>query len=497
MDSAVTDEEKRASLARVLASRTFGRSEQLRAFLRYVCEAEFEGRAHQLNEYALGVSVLRRREGYSPAEDSVVRSRAYDLRNKLKTYYRDEAPDDPIWIAIDKGGYVPRFVRKTMVGDAIAPIDTAIDHLSAGPLSAGPLSSTVHPTSSIPPQASPIAVPFSAISTASEIAGSTVVDSRAAIEEREPEVPQVRAATRQRIDPGFASRHTRATFAALVMGVLLMIGALSLVWTSRSSEHDGERSARTLSPEMQMLWGPFLDGSAPVLVSYHTRLFFYAPAAELVIRDVRTNEVTDVGAPKPIANFQERMGATSLIETYDYSDVGAVRAAFLLGRLLNHDATLEDSRALGWEDVWNSHIVFVGKASDNAAIDKILRDADLDFVDAKHGTVVQNLRPGPGELAEYPNAATHGAGTKYGIVTVLPGPQPGHRLLLLTASAAELEGALAHAVTEPTRVAEIMGHVVPASGECPRAFQVVLEVTFASNVPTNIHYVAHRVYEVE
>src|SRR5437762_10414147 len=108
----VSDEEKRQALARVLDSRTFGRSDQLRAFLRYVCEAELDGRAHQLNEYALGVSVLGRREGYSPAEDSTVRSRAYELRNKLKGYYQDEAPEDPIQIEIDKGAYVPRFQRR-------------------------------------------------------------------------------------------------------------------------------------------------------------------------------------------------------------------------------------------------------------------------------------------------------------------------------------------------------------------------------------------------
>src|SRR3982750_3535140 len=116
--AAVSDEEKRAALARVLESRTFSRSDQLRAFLRYVCEAEREGRAHQLNEYALGVSVLGRRPGYSPAEDSGVRSRAYELRNKLKSYYLDEAPEDPIQIEIEKGAYVPRFQRRTAIADA-------------------------------------------------------------------------------------------------------------------------------------------------------------------------------------------------------------------------------------------------------------------------------------------------------------------------------------------------------------------------------------------
>ena len=116
----VSDDEKRQALARVLESRTFGRSDQLRAFLRYVCEAELEGRAHQLNEYALGVSVLGRKEGYSPGEDSSVRSRAYELRNKLKSYYRDEAPEDPIQIEIEKGAYVPRFQRRESAADAAA-----------------------------------------------------------------------------------------------------------------------------------------------------------------------------------------------------------------------------------------------------------------------------------------------------------------------------------------------------------------------------------------
>src|SRR5262245_26361199 len=123
--AAVSDDEKRLALARVLESRTFSRSDQLRAFLRYVCEAEMEGRAQQLNEYALGVSVLGRREGYSPAEDSGVRSRAYELRNKPKSYYRDEAPDDPIVIEIEKGAYVPRFQRRSAVPDAERPADAA------------------------------------------------------------------------------------------------------------------------------------------------------------------------------------------------------------------------------------------------------------------------------------------------------------------------------------------------------------------------------------
>lgn len=110
----ITLVEKRSALERVLQSRALGRSEQLRALLRFVCEAEFAGRAEELNEHTLGVSALGRPSGYSPAEDSSVRSRAYELRSRLRAYYEDEAPEDPLRIEIDRDGYAPRFERSSI-----------------------------------------------------------------------------------------------------------------------------------------------------------------------------------------------------------------------------------------------------------------------------------------------------------------------------------------------------------------------------------------------
>ena len=57
------------------------------------------------------------------------------------------------------------------------------------------------------------------------------------------------------------------------------------------------------------------------------------------------------------------MGADQLVETRDYADVGAVQAAFLLGHLLNREIGLKHASALGWEDIWNSNVIFVGKST--------------------------------------------------------------------------------------------------------------------------------------
>ena len=131
---ACTREEKQLALDRAVASRTFSRSEQLRAFLRFVCEAELNGVSGAINEYVVGVEVLGRPPGYSPAEDSTVRTRAYELRQKLEKLYATELREESLEILIPKGAYVPQFVRPE------AP---------AGPLVASPAPVVLAPADSL------------------------------------------------------------------------------------------------------------------------------------------------------------------------------------------------------------------------------------------------------------------------------------------------------------------------------------------------------------
>jgi hypothetical protein len=424
-------EEKRQALDRVLGSRTFSRSEQLRAFLRYVCEAEFDGRAAQINEYALGVAVLGRSADYSPAEDSSVRTRAYELRNKLRSYYGSEASDDPIQIQIEKGAYVPRFLRRA-----------------------------------IPAEASP---------PAPEV-------------EARPSVPAPPPPPR----PAFAeSRFARVLGAALVL-VVASTGWLAFALArSRPAPPTHGLRAQPVSREMEALWRPFLDDGVPLIVSFDARLFFYAPATGLVVRDYLTNQPAEVASSQPLLAFKERMGAEELQERFDYADFGAVHGAFLLGRLLGRDVGLKDSNSLGWQDVWNSNVIFLGKPDGNPTIRYALDGKD--FVISDHGAAIRNIHPLPGEPDLYRMAVTHGAGEKYALITVAPGPQAGRHMMILSASGAELLWALAEAVTSPPWVQEIVTPLILPSGECPPAFQVIISATFEANVPVKIRYVTHRV----
>jgi len=373
--SDVSAAEKRDAIKRVLDSRALKRSEQLRQLFSYVCEAELQGNGPTLSEYVLGVNVLGRPAGYSPAEDSCVRTRAYELRQRLRVYYEDEAPDDPIRIIIEKGGYCPRFER------ALEP-------------SAARAAASVAPA---PP----------------------------------------------------------------------------------------------LSPELRALWGPFLEGSAPLLIAFDVRLFFYAPAAGLVVRDYQVNVPSEVAGSARLEAFRRQVGETELRETRDYADFGTVHAAFLLGRLLGNrpDIGLKHSSSLDWQDIWNSHLIFIGKPNLNPTVSSLLEGKDFSIDEVG----VHNLRPREGEPASYVSATTHGSGEKYAVITRLRGPQPGRFLLLLSSAAAELMWALAESVTNPGHVAEIMSQLRTPAGAYPEQFQVVIRAVFQSNVPVEIGYVTHRV----
>ena len=119
--SPVSESEKRAALAEALASESFARSEQLRAFLSFVCEMEIAGRTAELTEYLIGVKALGRPTDYSPLEDSSVRTRAYELRQRLHRLYSAENPHPTVRIELPKGSYAPEFLVGAPAGAPVAP----------------------------------------------------------------------------------------------------------------------------------------------------------------------------------------------------------------------------------------------------------------------------------------------------------------------------------------------------------------------------------------
>ncbi len=110
-NQSLTSEQKCAALEAVLHSQTFARADQLKNFLKYVCEMEMARRGHELTEYLIGIEALGRPANYSPGDDSAVRTRAFALRKKLQEFYEHEQPNATLRIELLKGSYCPHFVE--------------------------------------------------------------------------------------------------------------------------------------------------------------------------------------------------------------------------------------------------------------------------------------------------------------------------------------------------------------------------------------------------
>jgi serine/threonine-protein kinase len=98
----------RQQLARILGSRPFLKTDSLSRLLRFVVERELTRDRARLREQVIAEEVFSRRD-FDPQADTIVRTQARRLRQRLIEYYRLEGRDQPILIVLEKGSYVPIF----------------------------------------------------------------------------------------------------------------------------------------------------------------------------------------------------------------------------------------------------------------------------------------------------------------------------------------------------------------------------------------------------
>ena len=99
---------------RIVASRTFSKSQHLQAFLIYVTKQTILGRPGEIKEQAIGSQVLGRKPDYDPAGDNIVRVRARQLRQKIEQYFSSEGAGEMLTLSMPIGGYVPVFEKRIL-----------------------------------------------------------------------------------------------------------------------------------------------------------------------------------------------------------------------------------------------------------------------------------------------------------------------------------------------------------------------------------------------
>ncbi len=141
------DDERWKLVEAILTSRTFAKAARLSSFLTYICQETLEGRSDRINEQQIGIHVFSRSPSYQAADDSIVRSQARLLRQKLDEYFEHERPNAPVLVSIPKGGYVPVFQANPSLEAATETPGRGVATITATPLPTPP---PVPPTSVYP-----------------------------------------------------------------------------------------------------------------------------------------------------------------------------------------------------------------------------------------------------------------------------------------------------------------------------------------------------------
>jgi len=101
LTKAVPLQDERWALAkRVAQSAAFARSDRLSKLLLYVCKMHLAGRDEEINKQRIGIDVFRRSPSFDSGSDSIVRSHATRLRQRLEVYFDGEGTAEILRVEI-------------------------------------------------------------------------------------------------------------------------------------------------------------------------------------------------------------------------------------------------------------------------------------------------------------------------------------------------------------------------------------------------------------
>jgi len=116
-------EDCRALVERISVSREFQRASRLRAFLTYVGDRKLADSPDEITEVLIGHRVFGLPIDYNPGDNSIVRTQARTLRDRLDRYFRGEGAHEPVVLEIPRGAYVPVFrLREPVSHDRPEPV---------------------------------------------------------------------------------------------------------------------------------------------------------------------------------------------------------------------------------------------------------------------------------------------------------------------------------------------------------------------------------------
>jgi hypothetical protein len=476
---------RRELAERILTSTLFEKSPRLRSFLRFICEMELTGRRLSINEHEIGVHVFGRPVAYNPGEDSIVRSQARFLRQRLDEYFRTIGQQEPVRIVIPKGSYVPVFEPNTppppYQPPGPVPAEFALSSPGAPLVSTQPMAGSTAAAASQTPAELHLQLP-----------GTSFQVSAPGPEN--PPQPHARSQPLQSSPHTAPSPPIPSRFVpGLLVGAVLAAAGLWLLLT--------------LVPGLTGRWFPSVANAARHQTGPEQRfweaLFDPRRAAIIVPADstlILIEELT--GTPVPLQGYLSRQyldhmplavpGHSSLtsgdLATSHYTsmaDLNLVSRLSAVPQMAAAHVAIRSARELSISDAKEDNLVLIGGARANPWVELFAAHMDF-YVDYNWTTrqnVVINKAPRPGEMPLYAEISTDPAHRVYGLIAYQPSlDHEGDALLVAGTSSAGTQSA-ADFLLNGNTFGAFLHSIQRPNGSIPH-FEILLQArSLGGNVP--------------
>ncbi len=362
-----------ALVQQVLASRTFAKSVRLTRFLEFICLKTIEGKARELNEQQIGIHVFDRSPDYSASDDSIVRTQARLLRQRLEEYFEHECPTSPEIISIPKGGYVPVFEPRS-----------------------GRLQSPA------------------------QLHGSDVAAPTGQIQVASPE----QQTTSQRIPEGNAKRRSLSLSLSVAVAAILMAVLFLYLW----------RINRIETPS-DTLWSNVFSSGRPVVIvpSDDALVLFEELTQSAVPLDQYLSGSYLQKAKLPQAGNTPL--SSEWFAAHQYTSTADLNLAMRLGRIpeaVKSNVETRNARVVRIDDLKSRNVILIGGIGANPWVSLFSKRLNFDVnYDWKNSQgYVLNKHPERGESEMYRDATSDGSHRSYGVLAWLPGIEDDGQVLL-------------------------------------------------------------------
>lgn len=448
-NQSMSSEQKCVALEAVLHSQTFARADQLKCFLKYVCEMEMAGRGHELTEYLIGTEALGRPPNYSPGDDSAVRTRAFALRKKLQEFYEQEQPGAALRIELQKGSYCPHFVE---------------------------------------------CLPYPKVSgngASAEQIASQLVHSPAAHQELMPvETINLRELKRSWLLP----------FSAGVMLMALVAGGLYWWLGARSASNTVSHNP---APILAEAWGPLLAANAEVLLCVANPPAFSVLPGPFSPPPPMAPLTGERPLPRDLYElYATRYPATanlSLTVTTNATYWGDVLAAMTASKTLNAAGVspqMFPEMVTTMPTLRNRNVIFFGAPVYSPAVARFLEKCPLhiNYLDAIVGPAMEQA---PAVRYALKRDQRQRLTEVFGLITVLPGESSTNqqtRILIFSGVNSAGAQAAAEFFSSPEHLLELKNELKKAGHETfPPAYQVVVRAETDDSILLKFSYETYRI----